>query len=486
MAGYAIAALRGTAGLNAGWQTLLASLQAARVWIPLAIALAAAAATRLLDRTLPFRLARTETQGAAALVSMLAVVTPDAVVEERQRLKKLRATIQALATQGNDTVALLDTLLYEAIALAASDIHIEPAADKTTLCVRLHGALEPIADTSRESHLLLINRLKVLSSLVSYVSDRPQDGRLVANGPAGPTDVRVSLLPTHYGEKAVLRVARAASGILDLASLGLSPEATGRITSALSHAQGLIFVTGPTGSGKTSTLYGCLGNIKKLRGQRTQIASIEDPIELSLPFVAQTQVRPEVGLTFAAGLRAVLRQDPNVLMVGEIRDAETAHIAVQAGMSGHLILTTVHAPSACGVFNRVIEIGVEPFSLASATLLSVSQRLVRGLCSFCRVPTTPTPAEHAVLSSHGLQITGQVYSAPGCDLCDGQGYLGQRAIVEVMPMTPELRDLIIEKVPTPRLHAEARNQGLWSLFQDGLARAQQGLTTLAEVIRVAD
>jgi general secretion pathway protein E len=244
-----------------------------------------------------------------------------------------------------------------------------------------------------------------------------------------------------------------------------------------------VFVTGPTGSGKTTTIYGSLAHIKKSRGETTQIVTIEDPIEFDIPFLTQTQVRPDVGLTFASGLRSILRQDPNVIMVGEIRDAETAHIAVQAGLTGHQIVTTVHSDSAAGVFNRLIEIGVEPFLLASASQASLSQRLVRALCAHCRAQAEPGTPEVERLARAGLE-GGTFWEAVGCPRCGGTGFLGRTALCELLVVTPAVRERITAKVPTPHIEEAATADGMRPLLAMGVGRAREGATTLREVLRV--
>jgi general secretion pathway protein E len=313
---------------------------------------------------------------------------------------------------------------------------------------------------------------------------------------AGPADIRMSVLPTNHGEKVVLRIANVGTRVATVDALGFPAPLAERYKRVLARPQGIVFLSGPTGSGKTTTIYASLAHIKESRGETTQIATIEDPIELDVPFLTQTQVNPEVGLTFAQGLRSILRQDPNAIMVGEIRDPETAHIAIQAGMTGHQIVTTVHADSAAGAFNRLIEMGVEPFLVASASLASVSQRLVRALCPHCRVRSAPTvdevtrleqlkiavdPAPHA---SHDAHLTQSFFTAPGCTRCGNTGYLGRRAIFELLEVTPAIRDLVHAKVPTSKIHEAAVREGMVPLVDAAMAQARAGATSLREVFRV--
>ncbi len=303
-----------------------------------------------------------------------------------------------------DVVGILDDLLTSAINLGASDLHFQPLEAGTLVSFRVGGVLEEVITLPPPLHPPLVMRVKVLGRLVTYLTAKPQDGHLAFAGPRGQVDVRVSLLPTNHGEKVVLRVPRVGASVAGLPALGFTQALLARFLPLLAKPQGLIFIAGPTGSGKTTTIYAALAQIKNTRGETTSIASIEDPVEFDLPFISQTQVRPDTGLTFAHGLRSMLRQDPNVMMVGEIRDAETAAIALHAGLSGHLILTTVHADSAAGVFTRLIEMGVEPYALASASLGALSQRLVRALCPHCRRRELPTDVQETRLKKLGLTV----------------------------------------------------------------------------------
>jgi general secretion pathway protein E len=248
-------------------------------------------------------------------------------------------------------------MLGGAVRVAASDLHLHPLEAGTEVSLRVQGVLHHVVTLPREHHRQVVARLKVMAELTTFRTDRPQDGHFVWSGSGHPADLRISVMPTNHGERVVIRVANVGLTVPDLTRLGVPPALLDRLRALLARPQGIVFVTGPTGSGKTTTIYSALAHIKQARGETTQITTIEDPIEFDLPFLTQSQVRPDVGMTFAAGLRSILRQDPNVIMVGEIRDAETAHIAVQAGLTGHQIVTTVHADSAAGVFNRLIEMG---------------------------------------------------------------------------------------------------------------------------------
>ncbi len=444
-----------------------------------AIALVAAAIAVQVVKRRPRAAAPTTAKAAAPRLT-----TTLAADELHDLLDRLRRQLRHLAAARQpDIVGFVDAMLAGAVRLVASDIHLQPLEAGTDISFRVQGVLQDVIAFPRDHHKQLVSRLKVMAKLTTFHSDRPQDGHFVFATAARPADFRLSVMPTNHGERAVIRVANVGLTVPDLSGLGVPPALLERLRAILTRPQGIVFLTGPTGSGKTTTIYASLAHIKQSRGETTQIATIEDPIEFDLPFLTQSQVKPDVGLTFAAGLRSILRQDPNVIMVGEIRDAETAHIAVQAGMTGHQIVTTVHADSAAGVFNRLIEMGVEPFLLASAALASVSQRLVRALCPHCRALEAPSADERRRLDAAGF-ADQQVYAPRGCSKCDQTGYLGRIAFYELLEVTPAIRELVNGKVPTPRIHDAAVAEGMIPLLQAGLARVRTGATSLREVLRV--
>lgn len=400
-------------------------------------------------------------------------------------LDLLRGELKTImAARKPDMIALVDTLLRGAVRVRASDVHLHPLEGGTDISYRVHGVLTEVMRFPREHHKQLVSRLKVLARITIFHTDRPQDGHFVLDLSEGTADIRVSVLPTNHGERVVLRLGNVGVSLPDLGTIGMPEPLLSRFRGLCDRPQGIIFLTGPTGSGKTTTIYAALAHIKESRRQTTQIVTIEDPVEYDVPFLTQTQVNAQVGLTFAAGLRSILRQDPNVIMVGEIRDAETAHIAVQAGLTGHQIVTTVHAESAAGAFNRLIEMGVEPFLLASASLASVSQRLVRALCEHCRQPTPCTPDELAHLGRLGVPTEG-FFTSAGCDRCDHTGYAGRTAFFEMLEVTPEIRELMNTKVPTSHIQAAAIAAGMVPLVFAGIELAREGATSLREVLRVA-
>jgi general secretion pathway protein E len=411
-------------------------------------------------------------------------VNEDVAIAVREMLVELGQYLRGVAASPEpDIIVFVDTLMDGAIRVGASDVHIHPLEAGTRIAFRVHGVLEEVLTIPRELHPRLINRIKVLARLTLYKLDKPQDGHFPFSTQQGPADIRVSILPTNHGEAVALRIARTGVQLPRLSALGFPNHLLSKYQQMLGLPQGVIFVAGATGSGKTTSLYAALGYIKESRGELTRIATIEDPVEFDVPLFAQTQVNTEQGFTFAQGLRSVLRQDPNVIMVGEIRDPETGRTAIQAGLSGHLILTTVHANSAAGVFNRLIEMDVEPFLLASATVATLSQRLVRALCPHCRVPSPISPEEAVRLDSAGL-ATGTFFSPIGCQRCGGSGYLGRTAIYEMLVVSPAIRDAINAKVPTPQLQEIAMREGMVPLLTAGVERARTGATTLREIFRV--
>ncbi len=431
--------------------------------------------------------ARRSRQGLGQRLSLspLAVVDADVAFAVREMLAELQGVLRGYISRPEpDMIAFVDVLLDGAVRVGASDVHMHPLETGTRLAFRVHGVLEEVMTMPREHHPRLINRLKVLAKVVLFRTDKPQDGHFSFGTPEGPADIRLSLLPTNHGESVALRIARSTVRLPELPRLGFAQETLTTYQRLLDAPQGIIFVAGATGAGKTTTLYASLGYIKQTRGDLTRIATIEDPVEYDVPLFSQTQVNAEQGFTFAQGLRSVLRQDPNVIMVGEIRDAETARTAIQAGLSGHLLLTTVHASSSAGVFNRLIEMGVEPFLLASASVATISQRLVRALCPHCRMAASPEIDELERLEAAGLPTTGPFYVPVGCERCGGSGYLGRAALYEVLKVTPAIRECVNTKSPTSRAHEIAVSEGMVPLLAAGLAKVNAGVTTLREVFRV--
>ena len=376
---------------------------------------------------------------------------------------------------------LIDYLLRQAVRARASDVHLVPYERFLAVRFRVDGILQNVAEVPGALREPVTSRLKVLSRLVSFVRDRPQDGRFEFMDGAARVDVRVAFMPTLHGERTVLRLLRRTGTGFHLDRLGLLPGQLAALVELLRRPQGMIVLTGPSGSGKTTTIYSALASVLEQSHRSRSIYTLEDPIEYDLLQINQTQVEEAHGFTFAQGLRSLLRQDPDVIMVGEIRDLETARIALQAGMTGHLIITTLHARSAAGVFTRLVEMGCEVHSVAAALTAVVSQRLVRRLCAECRRPGPAGPWAADV----GLGPESVVYTPGGCGACAGSGFRGRRGLFELMAMDEGLSRLVVRRAGADELQREARGRGMKTLAQVGAELASAGETSLAEVLRVA-
>lgn len=405
-------------------------------------------------------------------------------IEEQLDLSQLANAIpetEDLLESENDApiIQLINALLTEAIKTNASDIHIETYERKLVVRFRIDGVLRPVVEPKRALAPLLISRIKVMSKLDIAEKRVPQDGRISLRVAGRDVDVRVSTLPSANGERVVMRILDKQAGRFNLPALGMRSDDENRLSSLLQKPHGIILVTGPTGSGKTTTLYAGLSHIN---AEERNILTIEDPIEYQLEGIGQTQVNTKADMTFARGLRAILRQDPDVVMIGEIRDKETAEIAVQASLTGHLVLSTLHTNSAIGAITRLEDMGVEPFLLASSMIGILAQRLVRVLCPACKKPACPDEAEKALLGERYRDVT-TIYHAQGCEECNQLGYIGRTGIYELVTITDKLRTSIHNKDSEETLLKSARGHAL-SIRQDGLSRVAEGMTTLDEVVRV--
>ncbi len=378
-------------------------------------------------------------------------------------------------------VKLVNLILTQAIDERASDIHFEPFERKITIRNRIDGVLYERASPPLAMYRAMLSRLKVMAQLDIAEHRLPQDGRFRIRTRGREVDFRVSTLPTAYGEKLVLRVLDKSMQAMDVDKLGLDADSLARFKRALDAPHGMIFVTGPTGSGKTTTLYACL---QRLNTPKVNIVTVEDPIEYQFPGINQVHVNPDIELTFAAGLRSILRQDPDIVMVGEVRDAETAEIAVKAALTGHLVLTTLHTNDAASTFARLADMGVEPYLIASAVNLVAAQRLCRRLCTRCKRSTTieASVLERAQYRPGGGEVN---FCAPaGCQYCRTTGYSGRLALIEVLTVSDALRRMILTNREAMNVKELALSEGMQSLRQCGLARAAEGLTSLEEVLRV--
>ena len=375
-------------------------------------------------------------------------------------------------------IKLINAILQEAIRTRASDIHIEPYENRLAVRFRIDGALRNMLDLSARLAPVLVSRVKVMAKLDIAKKRLPQDGRFSLNLGERAIDVRVSTLPTQYGERVVMRLLEKTENLVSLADLGMSEKVFEAYTRALSRPTGIILVTGPTGSGKTTTLY---ASIRRLNTGEANIITFEDPVEYALDGISQTQVNPRIGMTFAAGLRALLRQDPNIAMVGEIRDHETAEIAVELANTGHLILSTVHTNSALAAITRLRDLGVERFQLATAVTALLAQRLVRRLCNTCKVEDLITEAEAREL---GLRKTAKIYRPKGCAECSGTGYLGRVALYELVIMDKTMREMIHDGARESDMAAHAFKD-MPTLLESGAEAVRDGLTSVTEVLSAA-
>jgi type IV pilus assembly protein PilB len=378
-------------------------------------------------------------------------------------------------------VRLANAILADSIKLKASDIHIEPQEKEVVVRYRVDGMMKNIFKVGLPVLAPLVSRIKIIGAMDIAVKRRPQDGRTRLKVANKHYDLRISTLPTIFGEKVVLRILDQERALISLADLGFNAKELEVLTSILSRPQGIVLVTGPTGSGKSSTLYGALNY---LRSEVINIVTVEDPVEYELPGINQVQVNERAGITFANGLRSILRQDPNVVMVGEIRDAETAKIAFQAANTGHLVLSTLHTNDAPSAVTRLIDLGIDPFVIGSSLLCILAQRLVRQNCPHCLVPD---PTDESVLAR--LHISpGQAKAfkkGKGCEACQFTGYAGRAGIFELLTINEELRKLIVRGAADSEIAAAARKLGIRDLYGDGLDKICQGVTSMEELMRVA-
>ena len=384
-------------------------------------------------------------------------------------------------------INLIDLFVEYAYSVRASDIHLEPEAEAVRLRFRIDGLLKDVFEKVRIDKVLhqeLISRIKVLAGLRTDEHFAPQDGRFKASiKDLGDIDVRVSIIPTYYGENAVMRLL-AQTQTFSLEDLGFFSVDLERVHKAMKRSYGMILANGPTGSGKTTTLYTIL---KTLNRPDTSIITIEDPIEYSLPGTTQIQVNTQAGLTLANGLRSILRQDPNVVMVGEIRDEETAAIAVNAALTGHLVLSTLHTNDAATTFPRLIDMGIPPFLVSSTVNVAMGQRLVRLICESCKEERVLSDAEIksiAEILPDLDQNTKKFYIGKGCDVCNSTGYKGRIGVREVLEVNEEIQKLIMARASGQEIKAAAVKNGMTTMVKDGLLKAMQGITTIEEVLRI--
>jgi len=402
----------------------------------------------------------------------------EAEIEETiQRLEKeVDVADEAEAGTAPPMVKLLDLLIAYAIQSEATDLHIEPEETLVRTRYRVDGVLCQGATLPKKFLSAVTVRVKIMSGMNISETRIPQDGRIKTNVGGRAVDIRVNSFPTAFGETIAMRLLDKEKLVRGLESLGFSPANLEKFEESISNPYGIILVTGPTGSGKTTTLYSTLAFLSSLE---KKIITLEDPIEYELPIIRQSQVNPKAGLTFATGLRAILRQDPNIIFVGEIRDSETADIAVQSALTGHLVFSTLHTNDAVGAIPRLLDLGVEPFLVASALISVMAQRLVRAICKQCKEEISPAPLRLKNLGWEGQLTT--CYRGKGCPACRNTGYKGRVGLYELLTVTPELSELIGKRADSNTIRSLVLGQGMKTLKDDGLEKVKQGITTLEEV-----
>ena len=378
-------------------------------------------------------------------------------------------------------VKLINAILTDAVKRGASDIHIEPFEPEIRVRYRVDGELSEVMKPPLKLKAALTSRIKIMSSLNIAERRVPQDGRIKLKMGKRVIDYRVSVCPVLFGEKIVMRILDKGNLTLDLAKFGFEPKAEADLMKAILNPYGMVLVTGPTGSGKTTTLYSALSRVNTME---VNIMTAEDPVEYNLMGINQVMVRNEIGMTFAAALKAFLRQDPNIIMVGEIRDIETGGIAIKAALTGHLVLSTLHTNDAPSTITRMIDMGIEAFNVSSAVNLIVAQRLVRRICKECKAEVTYSPEELKALGTTEKDWVGvSFFRGKGCEVCAQSGYKGRAGLYEVMALSPELRRLILKGASTAELQEQAVSEGMLTLRMDGIVKIRKGVTTLEEVVK---
>lgn len=395
----------------------------------------------------------------------------------------IEATLRDRLAQGDEgVIGMVDTLVVQAVLHRASDVHVEPWNGCTAVRYRIDGLLHDAARLPLEHHRRIIGRIKVLARIATYHKDTPQDGRVEPEATPCGRAMRVSTFPTVHGEKVVVRLLDIDPALFSLDVLGFAPDVVGALRGIIARGQGTLLLTGPASSGKTTTIYAILREILDGRSPSAHVVTIEDPVECRLDRVAQTQINAHAGFTFEAALRAVVRQDPEVIMLGEIRDAETARAAIQAGLTGHFVISTIHSGTAAGVFARLLDMGIEPYLIASSVTGVLAQRLVRCNCPDCSGGYVPDPV---LRNRFGLADPELRFRrGAGCAACEGIGYLGRTAVGELLPVDANFTDLVLERPRTHVLHEAALSCGMRSLAQDAARRVVEADTTLEEAARV--
>jgi type II secretory ATPase GspE/PulE/Tfp pilus assembly ATPase PilB-like protein len=396
-------------------------------------------------------------------------------------------TIQYLqsdsAEQGIEIGHLVNCILLDSISAGASDIHIEPWESTLVVRIRLNGVLSELVHLPLDLMEKVSGRLKVMASLVSYQTGLPQEGHASAGAELGGVELRISVFPTVRGEKIVIRLFDPSNRSFELSALGFDEDTLKVFVPLLSRPSGLLLLTGPTGSGKTTAIYSALYHIVQRSGPAVSISTVEDPVEFNLPMISQAQINPAQDFTYPKALRSLMRQDPQVIMVGEIRDPETAAIAVQAGLTGHLVISTIHSGIAAGVYARLINMDIEPFLLSSSIIAVLGIRLVRKNCTFCSQPYQPEAGLLRSLPADMVAST-EFKRGTGCGECLNTGFKGRTAVTELLVSDEVFRDAVLQKLPTRALQDVAIRQGMQTMWQNGVRRVAAGVTTVDEILRV--
>ena len=387
------------------------------------------------------------------------------------------------AENGVEIGVLVKYLLIDAIRAGASDIHIEPWESTLAVRIRLNGVLTELVHLPLELMDKISGRFKVLANLITYQTGLPQEGHAPADPELGGVEQRISIFPTTRGEKIVVRIFDPSNRSFEMAALGFDPDTLAGFIKLLSKPSGLILLTGPTGSGKTTAIYSALYHLVQRSGPAISIATVEDPVEFSLPMIAQAQVNLAQDFTYPKALRSLMRQDPQVIMVGEIRDPETAAIAVQAGLTGHLVISTIHSGSTAGVFARMINMDIEPFLLSSSIIGVLGVRLIRMNCTYCTQPYEPEASLLKLIPADVVE-TAQFRKGAGCEQCLNTGFSGRTSVTEMLTVDQVFRDAVLQKLPTKALQQVGINQGMQTMWQNGLSRVIAGQTPLEEILRV--
>ncbi len=399
------------------------------------------------------------------------------IVEEHEEMD-----LSKLRQLGEDApvIRIVNNIVSQAIVEGASDIHVEPMEEGVRVRYRIDGILHEKQMLPKKIQPGVVTRLKIISNMDIAERRVPQDGRISLRFEGRSIDFRVSTIPDIFGEKVVLRILDKSSSLKSLDQLGFSEYSLKSFERIITQPYGMILISGPTGSGKTTTLYSCLS---RLNSPTKNIITVEDPVEYQIKGINQMQVNEKAGLTFANALRSILRQDPNIILIGEIRDKETAQIAIEAALTGHLVFSTIHTNDAASIPTRLIDMGIEPFLVASSIIGATAQRLVRKICTKCKTPQTPSPE---VLEHLGFPVEENVtfYKGTGCDNCSLTGYKGRVAISEILPISPSIQKLILARASSKEILIQAKSEGMKTLIDDAMTKAAEGLTSLEEVVRV--